>query len=164
MLRIQRDSKGFIQRKSKGFTLIELLIVIAIIGILAAIALPAYMDYTRKTRVTEIVNNLGAIKQAVVAWAAEYAPAGAYTLPTTTAAEIATNLGITVNGASVSAKNYGDVVVSGLNNATGDATITWTSANIAGVNGDLVLQCSGDVNFQNWSWTSTGTMVKYQPK
>jgi type IV pilus assembly protein PilA len=142
-----------------------LLIVIAIIGILAAIALPAYMDYTRKTRVTEIVNNLGAIKQAVVAWAAEYAPAGAMSLPVASALDISNNLGITVNGLSVNpTKNYGDVVVTGLDNSTGNATITWTSAGIAGVAGDLILQCTGDVNFQNWSWSSTGTMQKYQPK
>jgi len=157
-----------VQRNSKGFTLIELLIVIAIIGILAAIALPAYMDYTRKTRVSEIVNNMGAIKTAITAWAAEFTPAGPMAADVSTAANIATNLGITVNGASVSPlKNYGEVGVTGLDNALGNATITWTVNGIGGIPAGetLVLTCVGDTNFQRWVWSSTGTaMPKYQPK
>ena len=47
----------------KGFTLIELMIVIAIIGILAAVAIPMYSDYTKKSRTSEVQQNLNEIAQ-----------------------------------------------------------------------------------------------------
>lgn len=152
-----------LRKNTKGFTLIELLIVIAIIGILAAIALPAYMDYTRKTRVTEVVNAMGAVKTGIIAWAAEFSPAGPIVLPVSTNAEVATALGITVPS------KYGAVSITNLDNSAGTATITWTmNAAINGITaGDtLTLTCAGPVadNFQTWTWGSTGTMAKYQPK
>ncbi len=151
-----------LHKNTKGFTLIELLIVIAIIGILAAIALPAYMDYTRKTRVTEVVNAMGSVKTAITAWAAEFSPAG----PTADMVgndAVANGLGITVPG------KYGAISVTGLNNLTGTAVITWTmNAAINGItSGDtLTLTSDGatDQNFQTWVWGSTNTMAKYQPK
>jgi len=151
-----------LHKNTKGFTLIELLIVIAIIGILAAIALPAYMDYTRKTRVTEVVNAMGAIKTGIIAWASEHSPAGAVADLADRDA-IATTLGITVPN------KYGTASVSALDNSAGTATITWTmNAAINGItSGDtLVLSCAGPANnnYQTWTWTSTGTMQKYQPK
>ena len=60
-----------VSRGNKGFTLIELLIVVAIIGILAAIAIPAYTGYTAKAKVTGVVNAMGAIKTAVLAYYTE---------------------------------------------------------------------------------------------
>ncbi len=149
-----------VQRNSKGFTLIELLIVIAIIGILAAIALPAYMDYTRKTKVSEIINSMGAIKTGVIAWAAENSPAGA--LPaTTTAALVGTNLGITVPN------RYGEPTVTA-DNGTGNCTITWTlNGAISGITaGETITLTSAanDVNFLTWAWGSSAGMDKYRPK
>jgi type IV pilus assembly protein PilA len=51
-------------KEKSGFTLIELLITVAIIGILAAIAIPVYSDYTKKVKVSEISNALGAAMDA----------------------------------------------------------------------------------------------------
>ncbi|HBL24500.1 MAG TPA: hypothetical protein DDZ40_10355 [Deltaproteobacteria bacterium] len=151
-----------LHKNTKGFTLIELLIVIAIIGILAAIALPAYMDYTRKTRVTEVVNAIGAIKTGVIAWASEHSPAGAVADLGDKDA-IATTLGITVPD------KYGVPSVTSLDNSAGTAIITYTmNASINGItSGDkLTLTCGGPAtdNYQTWTWSSTGTMQKYQPK
>lgn len=53
-------------RNRKGFTLIELMIVVAIIGILAAVAIPAYSGYTKRARMSEITNAMGAIGTAAV--------------------------------------------------------------------------------------------------
>ena len=55
-----------VRSDKKGFTLIELMIVVAIIGILAAVAIPAYGNYTRKAKVTEVTNAMGAVSNALI--------------------------------------------------------------------------------------------------
>ena len=50
------------QKTQKGFTLIELMIVVAIIGILASVALPAYQNYTTRSKLSEMVVSMSAVK------------------------------------------------------------------------------------------------------
>jgi len=61
-----------LRKKSKGFTLIELMIVVAIIAILAAIAIPQYKKFQLKAKTAEAKTNLGAIRTAEEAYAAEH--------------------------------------------------------------------------------------------
>ena len=125
-----------IQRNSKGFTLIELLIVIAIVGILAAIAIPQYMGYTRKTKVSEVVHSMGAVKNAIIAY---YTEAGQGPGALADAATIGSKLTVTpatryaaystsqcgASGDCVLTATFNDVIYSGFNTKT----ITLTTSN-----------------------------------
>lgn len=148
-----------IQRNSKGFTLIELLIVIAIIGILAAIALPAYIDYTRRARVGEAVNAIGAIKTALITGAAENVNGGAAW------ALAATNNVETALGISVPTTYLGTVAVTG---GPGTGTlITWTFNNVIAptdVNGTTLILRAMDDQYRGWNWQTGTIAAKFRPK
>ncbi len=52
-------------RKNQGFTLIELMIVIAIVGILIALALPAYQTYFGRSKFSEVMATVSAVRKSV---------------------------------------------------------------------------------------------------
>lgn len=52
-------------RKNQGFTLIELMIVIAILGILIALALPAYQTYFGRSKFSEVMAAVSAVRKSV---------------------------------------------------------------------------------------------------
>ena len=52
-------------RKNQGFTLIELMIVVAIIGILISLALPAYQTYFGRSKFSEVMATVSAVRKSV---------------------------------------------------------------------------------------------------
>ena len=51
--------------EQQGFTLVELMIVVAIIGTLSALAIPAYQSYLIRAQISEGLNLVGPLKNAV---------------------------------------------------------------------------------------------------
>jgi type IV pilus assembly protein PilA len=135
-------------RNSRGFTLIELLIVIAIIGILAAIAIPAYTGYTKKSKFAGVVNSMGAVKNAIMAY---YTETNATTFPACAdAAAIGAAFGVTPQ------TQYATYT----SDAAGAITATST---ISGLTGTLVLTPNFTTGI--WAWSGSGGLdASYIPK
>jgi prepilin-type N-terminal cleavage/methylation domain-containing protein len=108
----------------KGFTLIELLVVVLIIGILASIAIPQYFKVVEKSRVSEAMSLIAAVKSAQERFLAK---GGAYTSDFT-------QLDITYPGmaaGNITTKFYTAVAAAGAdaNGPTYQLTVTRHTAN-----------------------------------
>lgn len=111
-----------LRKDRKGFTLIELMIVVAIIGILAAVAIPAYGNYTRKAKVTEVTNAMGAVSNAIIEY---YQDKGEYP-NLANLGTINTSMGMTIPDTYVKAAEVVPTAADGSNPAYATITVTFS--------------------------------------
>ena len=58
-------------RERHGYSLVELMVVVVIIGVLATVAIPSFIGYLHKSKTSEAISFLAAIKQRQAAYYAE---------------------------------------------------------------------------------------------
>ncbi len=149
------------RKKSKGFTLIELMIVVAIIAILAAIAIPQYRKFQMKSKTSEAKTNIGAIRTAEEAYAAEH---DKYVLADWDPGQSAVANGNAVNWGDGGASGYGFDTIGfkpagkvrysygvGANSTTVPTNSITDASNVTATDGndDILIQARGDLDGDN---------------
>lgn len=120
-------------RRREGFSLVELMVVVAIIAILAAIAVPQYKKYQLKAKTSEARMNIGAIRTAEEAYAAEEekyvgCAADPTNIPGPTAQSFSYSGGFKTIGFKPSGNVYYSYAVYGAENGTSFSTSTNATA------------------------------------
>lgn len=133
----------------KGFTLLELLMVVVILGILGAVAIPQYLKLAEKTRMSEAIAILGAIRSSQIRYHAD--PANLSSFATTLA-----NLDF---DPTVAADVAGAVIFTYTTTTTGEARAVRNATPAVGAGCEaayeLALEIDGDWRGRNCQSTAT---------
>ncbi|MFX1555473.1 MAG: prepilin-type N-terminal cleavage/methylation domain-containing protein [Promethearchaeota archaeon] len=145
-------------KRECGFPLTELMVVVAIVVILSAIAIPMYMDNVRRTKVQEVVDTIGAIKDEIHGYISEKS---SLPPPCNNHGQIRNTVGVQVPESgkwNYQIRNNG-VIFAGARGSLGP-----------GLRGEWI-RCTPQVSWTNrvitsWQWQCDGGRIKrtYLPK
>ena len=135
--------------RCRGFTLVELMVVVAILSIILMIAIPAYLDYTIRTKVSEGMVMLGAVKQSVAD--TYYSSGGVW--PTSNG-----KAGM-LSSASYQTKYIDSITISG----AGVVVVDFGLADLAEADDSITLVPSANPGGIDWDCTGGSMLSRYRP-